>query len=90
MEDIPEAYQADVFPLLDMDLHSLQVEAAQTFPADKWTRYEELLELKRERPLTQHEDHELIQLRQEADIVSLRKAYAAVLLKRQGYATPLL
>jgi hypothetical protein len=89
VEDIPEAYQVDIFPLLDMDIHALKAEAAQTFPADKWARYEELLELKRDRPLTQEEDHELTQLRREADILSLRKAYATVLLKRQGYAIPI-
>lgn len=88
LEDIPDEYQKDVFPLLEMDAADLQQEVQRVFPPERWRRYETLLEKKRKTGLTGAERKELDVLRREADILTLRKGYAAVLLKRRGYHVP--
>ncbi|MCA9998897.1 MAG: hypothetical protein KDE56_24205, partial [Anaerolineales bacterium] len=88
LEDIPLIYQADVYPLLQMNRAQLQTEAQQTFPPEQWEKYEYLLAKKKETPLTPDEQAMLDRLRWEADILTLRKGYAAVLLKRRGYQLP--
>ncbi len=88
LEDVPAEYQKDVFPLLKMDVADLQREVQRVFPPERWRRYETLLEKKRETGLTEAERDELAALRREADVLTLRKGYAAVLLKRRGYHVP--
>ena len=88
LEDIPQTYQADVYPLLTMTDAELQDEVRKTFPPDRWADYETILEQKKERFLSPKEIARLDQLRREADLVTFRKAYAAVLLKRRGYRIP--
>lgn len=88
LEDIPEAYQADVFPLLEMSETELQEEARKTYPAEKADKYEALLEQKKERPLSAEESSVLEKLRRDADILTFRKGYATVLLKRRGHRVP--
>ena len=88
LEDIPAEYQADVYPLLEMDETALQAEARRIFPTDRWSTYEALLEKKKEGRLTEKEHAKLDALRREADILMFRKAYAAVLLKRRGSHPP--
>jgi hypothetical protein len=90
LTDIPQEYQKDVYPLLEMSDEGLQAEARRVFPADRWTEYESLLEKKKDRPLAAHESHRLDTLRREADILMLRKGYATVLLKQRGYHPPAL
>ncbi|MEZ4708105.1 MAG: hypothetical protein R3A44_12910 [Caldilineaceae bacterium] len=88
LEDIPDEYQADVYPLLAMTDTELQAVMRQMFPADQWVDYETLLEKKKEQPLSADEASRLDKLRRDADILTFRKAYAAVLLKRRGHAIP--
>jgi hypothetical protein len=88
LEDIPAEYQADVYPLLEMDETALQAEVRRIFPTDCWSTYEALLEKKTEGRLTEKEKAKLDVLRREADILMFRKAYAAVLLKRRGSHPP--
>ena len=88
LEDIPAEYQADVYPLLEMDEIALQAEVRRIFPTDRWSTYEALLEKKTEGRLTEKEKAKLDVLRREADILMFRKAYAAVLLKRRGSHPP--
>lgn len=88
LEKIPPAYQADVYPLLQMSQAELQTEAKRRFPAQLWTQYESLLEHKRQRKLTEEEEAQLDKLRREADVLMFRKGYAAVLLKRRGWSVP--
>jgi len=88
LEDIPVDHQADVYPLLQMDVDDLKQEVNKVFPQDRWRQYESLLEKKRETNLTDAEAVELDALRYEADVLMLRKGYAAVLLKRRGYHVP--
>ncbi len=89
LKEVPVEYQADVFPLLQMDEKQLQQEAQRTFDPARWTQYETLLEKKKESRLTKSEQSQLDTLSREADVLTLRKAYAAVLLKRRGYPVPL-
>jgi hypothetical protein len=88
LEDIPVEYQADVYPLLEMDEATLQAEVKRIFPTEQWSEYEILLEKKKAGGLTATEQARLDVLRREADILMFRKAYAAVLLKRRGYYPP--
>ncbi|VAW33571.1 hypothetical protein MNBD_CHLOROFLEXI01-2697 [hydrothermal vent metagenome] len=88
LEDIPAEYQADVYPILQMDVENLQQEVRRIFLAARWTRYEALLEKKKQTALTEAEEAELEAVRREADVLMFRKGYAAVLLKRQGYRPP--
>ena len=88
LEDIPAEYQADAYPLLEMDEAALQAEARRIFPTEQWSEYETLLEKKKAGRLTAKEQARLDVLRREADILMFRKAYAAVLLKRRGHHPP--
>jgi hypothetical protein len=88
LEDIPAEYQADVYPLLEMDEAALQAEVRRIFPTQHWEEYETLLEKKKAGRLTAKEQARLEVLCREADILMFRKAYAAVLLKRRGYHHP--
>jgi hypothetical protein len=90
LEEIPPAYQPDVYPLLRMSEAELRAEAQRWFPAERWAEYEQLLEQKRVSPLSDPAQARLDVLRHEADILTFRKGYAAVLLKRRGYAPPTL
>lgn len=90
LEDIPSEYQPDVYPLLQMSETDLQREAERVFPADRWNEYETLLDKKKITSLTAEEAARLNTLRREADVLTFRKGYAAVLLKRRGYPLPTL
>ena len=89
VDDIPPEYQADVYPLLDMTLDALRAEALRRFPDEEWAEYESLLEKRKSTPLSGGEQERLAALRREADVLTFRKAYAAVLLRRRGYQVPL-
>lgn len=89
LDDIPLEYQADVYPLLQMNVEALQGEVQSIFPTDQWRIYESLLNKRKQTSLTESEQVELDKLQHEADVLMFRKGYAAVLLKRQGYHTPL-
>ena len=88
LEDIPSEYQIDVYPILQMDVENLQQEVKRVFPANRWRKYEALLNKKKQTSLTGVEQAELDALHREADVLMFRKGYAAVLLKRQGYYPP--
>lgn len=88
LEEIPRKYQPDVFPLLDMSDEALRQELEKTFPEDAWTEYETLLQQNKERSLDESEQKRLANLRYQADLLTLRKGYAAVLLKRRGHRIP--
>ncbi|MCP4398522.1 MAG: hypothetical protein GY801_14650 [bacterium] len=90
LEDIPEQYQPDVYPLLHMNDVELQQECRHSFPPKRWTDYETLLDKKKTSPLTAEEERRLATLHREADVFMFRRSYAAVLLKRRGYHLPTL
>ena len=88
LDDIPTEYQADVYPLLQMNVRQLTTEARRVLSKNKWQQYEALLTEKKTRPLTAEEEIRLSSLRREADVLTLRKGYAVVLLRRRGYVPP--
>ncbi len=88
LEDIPPEYQHDVFPLLAMNDQELLQESQRKFSHERWQTYESLLERKKRGHLSPDEDDTLRGFRREADILTLRRSYAAVLLKRRGYQLP--
>lgn len=90
LEEIPYQYQPDVFPLLQMDDANLQREMSRTFPPERFVEYEALLERKKTGALTNAEQERLDTLRREADVLTFRRGYAAVLLKRRGCRLPTL
>lgn len=88
LEDIPPTYQREVYPLLEMNDLALQKEVERIFPAETWAEYESLLQINKGRALTSNENGRLQELRYQADLLTFRKAYAAVLLKRRGNEIP--
>jgi hypothetical protein len=90
LEDIPVEYQADIYPLLEMNARQLAAEAARVFPRSKWQQYEALLTKKKVEALSAAEEKRFAGLSREADVLTLRKGYAMVLLRRRGYAAPTL
>ncbi len=90
LEEIPPAYQPDVYPLLSMSETELIQEPRRRLPAERWAEYEALLDKKKASLLSEAEQAKLDSLRQEADALTFRKGYAAVLLKRRGYHLPTL
>ncbi len=88
LEEIPAAYQGDIFPLLKMGKEELEAELGLVFPPDHWENYEALLARKKLHTLTAAEQRKLDKLRREADVLTFRKGYAAVLLRRRGYLIP--
>ena len=88
-EDVPADYQDDVFPLLAMNDQQLLQESRRVFPSADWQRYESLLDNSRQGALSADEQQALQNLKREADVLTLRRSYAAVLLKRRGYKIPL-
>lgn len=74
--------------LSDTDLAQL---AQATFPNDDYERLTELREKRRAGdPLSAQEQSELERLTRAADLLTLKKAYAAVLLKWHGHTLPAL
>lgn len=88
VQDIPVEYQPDVYPLLEMNESDLRREVFQRFSEEQSNEYEQLLEEKRERALTQSEQTRFDELKRQANVIMLRKGYAAVLLKQRGYVVP--
>jgi len=88
LDEIPNQYQPDVFPLLRMTVAELKREMSRVFPPKRWAEYESLLDRKQSGSLTSVEEKRLDAIRREADVLTFRKGYAAVLLKRRGYQLP--
>ena len=88
LEEIPAEYQEEVFPLLAMTDQELLDEAQRSFPQDRWHLYESLLERKKTGQLPPDAEQTLQGVRHEADVLTFRRGYAAVLLKRRGYQLP--
>ena len=66
----------------------LQDTMRATFPQDRYDQFVDLREKQRAGALTADERTALDRLQHEADLLPLRKAYAAVLLKWRGHRIP--
>ena len=84
-DDIPIDLQSDLTHLDGLSNPQLnQIATAQKLDTD-WDRYDILLDLNSEGALSDSERSELLQLRQDCDRFTLRKAQAALLLKWRGH-----
>lgn len=84
-DDVPEAFQADLAALEQLDDASLWAIALGRNSATNITRYDELLDRNQQGTLTDAEQLELATLRHQADRFMLCKAQAAALLRWRGY-----
>ncbi len=87
-DDVPEAFQADLAALDQLDDAMLWTIALARKSATEMSRYDELLDRNREGTLTDAERLELTALRTEADRFMLCKAQAAALLRWRGHQVP--
>lgn len=87
-DDLP-AEQREALAALEIltDEQLWQIEGA-TFPEEQYAQFAELREKSRSGDLTASEQGILDQLTAAADLLTLRKAYAAVLLKWRGHRLP--
>ena len=89
-ENLPEDVRAELISLEKLDDDMLwQVAQCKITPAQQ-KNYRRLLEKKRQGNITAPEQKQLDKHYQEGNQLTLRKAYAAVLLKWRGYRLPTL
>lgn len=87
-DDLPEAAHDALLALEGLGDDDLWHTFRAHFPDGSYKRLSRLGEKQRHGPLTEAEHATLDALRQEADLVTLRKAYAGVLLKWRGHRLP--
>ncbi len=90
LEDVPLASREALADLEDEPTTALWQQMVATFDPTLLERYDELLEANAARELNKREQQELTTLRQQADLLMYRKAYAAQLLKLRGEPIPTL
>ena len=87
-DDLPADQREALLVLESLDDEQLwQIEGA-TFPDTEYQRFAELREKSRGSGLTPPEQDTLNRLTTASDLLALRKAYAAVLLKWRGHRLP--
>lgn len=84
-DDLPEPARQALLQLEALNADELWQVERSTFPPDQVERYRLLREQRRAGTLNAEEQTTLEQLAQAADLLTLRKAYAAVLLKWRGH-----
>ena len=89
-DDLPDEMGGDLLTLEGLDDDALWQVARSAVSPEQQEQIGLLLEKNRLGIITEPERTTLAQLRQEADQLMLRKAYAYVLLKRRGYRLPTL
>jgi hypothetical protein len=93
LQDLPDEVIADLTALETLDNEALWQVMKETVPSETQADLSDLLE-RRQRdpltPLTNAEQERLASLQQQADLVMLRKARAAVLLRFRGKRLPTL
>lgn len=88
VENAPSELQPELLNLQSLDDEQLLGVAQAQVDPTQHERHTELLEKNSEGELTQAEQQELVTLRQAADRLMLRKAYAWSLLKWRGRRVP--
>ncbi len=89
LEKIPERFRTDLQQLATMSDSVLWRVSRVELDDLKATRYETLLQENAEQSLTPERQGELSELREEADLLMFRRAYALVLLKERGHSISL-
>lgn len=87
-DDLPEPARQSLLQLEALSDDELWQVERSTFPQDQYERFSTLREQRRAGTLSAEEQAILEQLAQDADLLTLRKAYAAVLLKWRGHRLP--
>jgi hypothetical protein len=89
-DDLPQEMRPDLLALEELDDGALWQVARGEVGPEQQEKHSLLLEKNRMGTITEAEREKLTQLRQEADQLMLRKAYAYVLLKWRGHRLPTL
>jgi len=84
----PREMQTELLALQSLSIEELYQVASSQIPAKQQRRHEVLLEKNARETITSAEKDELVRLRQEADQMMLRKAYAWALLRWHGAHPP--
>ena len=87
-DDLPSATRDALQALEGLSDDELWQRIHATFPHDQYERLTQLREQRYEGPLTAEEREELDRLMAAADLLTLEKAYAAVLLRWRGHRLP--
>lgn len=87
-ENLPPATRDALQALEGLNDDDLWKRARATLPEDKYEHLTQLRERQHEGNLTAGEREDLDQLMRAADLLTLEKAYAAVLLKWRGHRLP--
>jgi len=90
LEGLPPEAEQNLTELESLDDRALWQVMLETAPVDKQRRLEKLLSLNQEGALSEAECEQLAELQRQADLVMLRKARAAVLLRFRGKRVPTL
>jgi primosomal protein N' len=90
LEGLPAGIADDLAALEDLDDEALCDVMAETVPAEEQGQILDFLDRGQSRELTEEERARLASLQQSADLVMLRKARAAVLLRFRGKRIPTL
>jgi len=90
LQDLPDELIADLTALETLDNEALWRVMKETVPSETQADLSDLLERDPLTPLTNAEQERLASRQQEADLVMLRKARAAVLLRFRGKRLPTL
>jgi hypothetical protein len=90
LSKVPARFRADLRGLSRLDTPVLRRVAQAALDAAKATRYEALLMKNQRETLLAEEQAQLDRLREEADLLMLRRAYAYALLKWRGQRLPAL
>jgi hypothetical protein len=89
-DDLPPYMRDQLIALEALSDGELWQVMRSMFPADQYEQFAELREKRRAGIITEAEQTLLDHLSQAADLITLRQAYAAVLLKWRGHKLPLL
>ena len=87
---MPEELIADLTTLETLDTEALWRVMKETVPSETQAHLSDLLERQQQDSLTSAEQERLASLQHQADLVMLRKARAAVLLRFRGKRLPTL
>ncbi len=90
MEHVPEQFRADLRTLHGLSDELLWRVTRSELESAKVTLYETLLEKNQRGALSEADQSQLNTLRQEADLLTLRRSYAYALLKWRGHRIPTL
>jgi hypothetical protein len=85
LEQVPDRFRDDLRALNQLSDDVLWDVATRDLVEDKAELYEQLLSKNRQGQLGENEQQTLDILREEADLLMLRRAYAAALLKWRGH-----